>query len=141
MKIVKKLFLITAGTLMMPILVFAAGDQRHGTRLGKPSVERPVPNHRNSHDNRHYYAPRHSYGYGYYGHKPQYGYRSRLYGSYSLYDRGERRHYGDSGDRNNCHLVSKRENKNGYSYRVGGTMCYDSYGQSYIVPGSRYRMR
>lgn len=38
-----------------------------------------------------------------------------------------------------CHPVTKIvTDSRGYYQSLAGTMCYDNYGQSYIVPGSRY---
>ena len=81
------------------------------------------------------------YGYPYYGHSRHYShghnyghrpYRSRhQYGS----SRQSRRHGYDGDD---CHPTSKSGYHDGYEGRVGGTMCYDDYGDAYIVPGSRY---
>ena len=46
-----------------------------------------------------------------------------------------KKHYG----RYNCHSVSKwAYDDYGQKLKIGGTMCYDAYGQAYVVPGSRY---
>lgn len=37
-----------------------------------------------------------------------------------------------------CHPVSKVAYRHGRGVRVGGTMCYDAYGNAYIVKGSRW---
>ena len=38
-----------------------------------------------------------------------------------------------------CHAVSKWGYDNyGQKAKISGTMCYDVYGQGYVVPGSRY---
>jgi len=48
--------------------------------------------------------------------------------------------YRDDGYRS-CRTVSKMGyDAYGNAARIGGTMCYDDYGQGYIVPGSRYIM-
>ena len=39
---------------------------------------------------------------------------------------------------NSCHSVSKIGYDDGREAKIGGTRCYDEYGESYIVPGSRY---
>jgi hypothetical protein len=39
---------------------------------------------------------------------------------------------------NGCHAVYKIGYWDGYKAKIGGTMCYDSYGKSYVIPGSRY---
>ena len=38
-----------------------------------------------------------------------------------------------------CHTVYKRiYDAYGYPLKIAGTMCYDAYGRSYVVRGSRY---
>ena len=37
-----------------------------------------------------------------------------------------------------CHPVSKVRWDRGRKARFGGTLCYDAYGNGFIVPGSRY---
>lgn len=37
-----------------------------------------------------------------------------------------------------CHPVYKYGYHHGYKAKIGGTMCYDGYGNGYVVPGSRY---
>ncbi len=64
-----------------------------------------------------YYAPRHSYT-----HRPA------------------PRHHKYSRHGSGCHTVSKTEYHHGRLARIGGTMCYDSYGSPYVVSGSRYVM-
>jgi len=43
-------------------------------------------------------------------------------------------YYHDEG----CHKVYKHGYYHGRKARIGGTQCYDSYGNPYIVQGSRY---
>lgn len=50
---------------------------------------------------------------------------------------GSKRGY-DYGGGSACHNVSKDGYAHGRNARIGGTMCYDRYGQGYVVPGSRY---
>ncbi len=56
--------------------------------------------------------------------------------------RPDRRYYKPSAHRGYgraCHTVSKiGYGDYGRKAKIGGTMCYDSYGNSYIVKGSRY---
>ena len=40
-----------------------------------------------------------------------------------------------------CHATSKVGFDHGRRARIGGTMCYDTYGSPYIVRGSRYIIR
>ncbi len=44
----------------------------------------------------------------------------------------------DYGGGTACHPVSKDGYSRGRHARIGGTMCYDHYGQGYVVRGSRY---
>ncbi|NOX94191.1 MAG: hypothetical protein GXP04_03585 [Alphaproteobacteria bacterium] len=52
--------------------------------------------------------------------------------------RGQRYNSGYNNSGYNCRKVEKDGYWHGKSALIGGTMCYDSYGQSYIVSGSRY---
>lgn len=48
---------------------------------------------------------------------------------------------GYSAGHGSCHPVSKIvHDAYGQPLKVAGTMCYDAYGRSYVVPGSRYVM-
>lgn len=41
-----------------------------------------------------------------------------------------------------CHQVYKNSyDEYGDAYRIGGTMCYNQYGEGYVVEGSRYEIR
>lgn len=63
------------------------------------------------------------YGHGHHGHKAYYG----------------KKHYGGHGGyRKACHPVYKYGYHRGYRAKIGGTMCYDRYGNGYVVRGSRY---
>jgi hypothetical protein len=83
-----------------------------------------------------WYYGGHHYGHGYHpygGHHGRHysyrgvtGYRSGGHGSSHL--------RGDAG----CHSVSKTGYDDGRKAEIGGTRCYDEYGDAYIVPGSRY---
>lgn len=54
------------------------------------------------------------------------------HGGYGYAGKGYAKHsYG-------CHPVSKVKWHHGRKARFGGTMCYDQYGNGYVVPGSRY---
>lgn len=59
---------------------------------------------------------------GHGGHK---GTRHGGHDRYSRYHRG-------------CRKVSKHGYYHGREAKIGGTMCYDRYGEPYIVQGSRY---
>jgi hypothetical protein len=78
------------------------------------------------------------------GHHKSYGYNNGHYGgSYSGgYGGGHKKHrggYAKQGYARGCHQVTKQV-RDDYGYRktIAGTMCYDHYGQPYIVKGSRY---
>lgn len=83
-------------------------------------------------------------GYGYGGH---YGYGHHGYGGRGYGD-GYKRHYYPSYRRysssryssgKDCHSTYKYStDEQGEKTKINGTMCYDDYGKSYIVPGSRY---
>ena len=83
-----------------------------------------------------YYGKKRYKGYGHkrgYGHKGGYGHKA-YYG---------KKHYGGHGHghghyRKACHPVYKYGYHNGYRAKIGGTMCYDRYGNGYVVRGSRY---
>ena len=80
-------------------------------------------------------------GHGYYGHGHHYS-QGYNYGRHAYRDRYQyrsssvsRQHGIGSGG---CHPTSKIGYYDGYKGKVGGTMCYDDYGEPYIVSGSRY---
>ncbi len=86
--------------------------------------------HRFGRHHRPYYAPRHSRG-GHHGH-------ARRYYSYSDGHHGGGRAYQTRGGNAGCHPVNKVGHWNGRHAKIGGTMCYNSYGTGYVVSGSRY---
>lgn len=141
MKTIKKLLLIMASVTLISSTAFAA--DRHSSRLGYSSGHSGPSSHQNHRYGNHYYAPKQAYGYGYRSGRHSSGYYggfSHYRGGYSnAYPRHSYRYGTDYTDRA-CQKVSKIVTENGYSHRVGGTMCYDRYGESYIVPGSRYSM-
>ena len=74
----------------------------------------------------HYFSPY----YPYYPYYPSYG-----YGSYSYYGH----HSSHQSRQRRCHPVTGTGyDRYGRRAKFGGTMCYDRYGSSYIVPGSRH---
>ncbi|MEN8176342.1 MAG: hypothetical protein ABFS23_11300, partial [Pseudomonadota bacterium] len=97
-----------------------------------------------------------SYGKHHYGYGLGYGLLHGLVGHYGHYGRGHygRRHYGRHsshgyryGNRysgrhdshgSHCRKVTKIGDYEGYKSKIGGTLCEDDYGDTYIVPGSRY---
>lgn len=82
--------------------------------------------YRRGYRNDRYYGGGYSLGY------PRKSYR-RSYRSNRYYGGRSYGNYGRS-----CHATSKTGYWYGRKAKIGGTMCYDSYGGSYIVPGSRY---
>ena len=105
--------------------------------------------------NSHYSA-----GYGHRGYGSHYGYGRQNY-SKKYYNYGHNNSYGhqkystpsykssqhngyssSSSYKKPCHDVSKSTvDEYGQHQKVGGTMCYDSYGQGYVVSGSRYQIK
>ena len=78
---------------------------------------------------KHYYKRSYSRKHNHHG----YGY-SNQHRSYKKHH-GYKKHVG----RYDCHAVTKWAHDDyGRKLKIGGTMCYDAYGRSYVVPGSRY---
>ncbi len=108
---------------------------------GKGGAAHPRYGKRYGHPGRYGYRGRHHY--------PRYGYSGRGYNR--GYNRGYRRGYrdgafgGHGGYKSGyayrpCQRVYKSGYWRGRPAQVGGTMCYDEYGNGYIVRGSRYLM-
>ncbi len=97
-----------------------------------------------------WYSGGHHGGSDHYGHHGRYRDHNRqyLYGGIVGYLLGSQRyrdhHYSDRHEYSprhrggGCHAVSKIGYDDGREARIGGTRCYDEYGEAYIVPGSRY---
>ena len=86
---------------------------------------------RYGHHHRPYYAPRRH-------HRPHYyGGHSRRHYSYSDGAYNDRHSYRHTNNRA-CHPVYKHGYWHGRPAKVGGTMCYNRYGNGYVVSGSRY---
>ncbi len=84
------------------------------------------------HSRRHHYNRHHRPNYNSYG---RYYYPSTTY-SYSSRHNTKSSSYTGGKD---CRSTYKYQNdKHGNKTRIKGTLCYDSYGKAYIVPGSRY---
>ena len=95
-----------------------------------------------------------NYGRGYkrhynYGNHYSYGYRNKpyrhsyRYNSYrNHYDRPYIKYGGNYYKQaKSCHPVSKYTYDDyGDRHKIGGTMCYDRYGEGYVVEGSRYQI-
>jgi len=77
-----------------------------------------------------------SFSFGFHGGHPGGHHASRHhYGDHARHH--GRSHHGYRGGRHHCRKVSKHGYWHGRPARIQGTMCYDRYGNPYIVPGSR----
>ncbi|MEM8986199.1 MAG: hypothetical protein AAGC95_05695 [Pseudomonadota bacterium] len=80
--------------------------------------------------------------YGHGGHKgyshKNYGYKNHGYKKNRYKNRSYGESYAYKPKARACHPVQKDGYWRGYRARIGGTMCYDGYGGSYVVKGSRY---
>jgi hypothetical protein len=95
--------------------------------------------HNNHHYNYgHHYSSKH-YNYGY---RNSYSYNYKQ-NNYPYYQQKRHNSYDNhSSYTKPCHQVSKTVvDDYGQYQKVGGTMCYNSYGQGYIVSGSRYQIQ
>lgn len=77
------------------------------------------------------------------GHKRYYdGKHSNGHSNYGHSNRGHNKyvgnHSGYSGAYNCRDTYKHQTDHNGKLTKINGTLCYDSYGKAYIVPGSRY---
>lgn len=118
---------LTTVGLVFAVAASAADYGHHGYAYGH-------------HGNHH--GSSYSYGHGYrprsYGHKSHYGYGGRQGSSFGVYGSGYV-NQGHSGYYSGgCRSVYKVDYWNGHKARIGGTQCYDHYGNPYVVPGSRY---
>lgn len=107
---------------------YAKGHDGHGHKHGRQrrQVEHFVGKHGHGHNHR-YGHGRHDYrGNGFRAHHG--GYFGRLQVS-------------SHGHRGACHTVSKIGYRHGQKALIGGTACYDRYGNFYVLEGSRYIIR
>lgn len=124
-----KLLLVALSLLVISTSAIARDSHRNssislgysgGHNSHHSSVYLGYSNKRNHHNKKHY-----SYN----------SYPTRSYGNHHNYYRNS---YNNNYQKA-CHPVSKRTvDHYGHYKDVGGTMCYDSYGQGYVVNGSRY---
>jgi hypothetical protein len=98
------------------------------------------------HHNKHYNSGHHNsyrhHNYSY-GHRNSYRYKHYAYPSYPISSYRNNNNYSNhSSYTKPCHQVSKTV-VDGYGQyqKIGGTMCYNSYGQGYVVSGSRYQIQ
>ncbi|MEE9352045.1 MAG: hypothetical protein V3U78_07285 [Thiotrichaceae bacterium] len=118
---------LSATTLVLaltPLQVSSATDYGYNSNYGHHGYGK----HRRHHNyNRHHRPNYNSYG--------RYYYPSTTY-SYSSGSNTKPSSYSDG---KNCRSTYKYQyDKHGNKTRINGTLCYDSYGKAYIVPGSRY---
>lgn len=104
---------------------YSGGNKRHGKGHGYTSGYGNGHNkgHNKGYNGKSHKRKGHNSG-GHYG-KGHHG--NSYYTGYNQYGYGR-----------NCHQVSKKSRWHGRKARVGATKCYDSYGNGYIVEGSRY---
>ena len=145
------ILLITIALISLPTAnAGGLGLQVGGLHLGYGnhhghSSNRYGRHHSGKSHRKHYTKGHHSYGYNNHRKHHYSGYR---YQSYPYGGRHYRRGYGYVKRRNNyqyddgsCHRVYKFiYDEYGYRHKIGGTQCYDDYGDGYIVEGSRYRV-
>ena len=85
---------------------------------------------------------KHSHGHYKHHHKRDYGnYRDSDHYPWRYDKRGYKRHvkvHRYHGGGYDCHPVKKKGYFHGRPAKIGGTMCYDRYGNGYIAKGSRY---
>ena len=121
--------LILLGLISLPV---AAGGY---------SITLGYGGHNNNHSYGHHYPSKH-YNHGYSKHN-SYRYKQHRYPDYQQRNHNSYNAYGNrSSYTKPCHQTSKIV-VDGYGryQKIGGTMCYNSYGQGYIVSGSRYKIR
>lgn len=109
-----------------------------GNVAGAGTYFRGHHGHNNIHDRHHGHSVLH-YAYPILNHL--------LYRSFSRHHRRpghnihRHRGHGFNSGHNRCRRVSKHDYHHGREALIGGTLCYDSYGNPYIVRGSRYIIR
>ncbi len=121
----------------------------HGTHGGHGSHYGSHYRHHGAHGLLSYvfgHRQRHHYGYNY-GHHDRYRYGSnhgvRTYSPSATYNSDAHASHGANynAQGSGCHAVYKTGYWDGHRAKIGGTMCYDSYGKSYVVSGSRYLIK
>lgn len=113
----------------------------HGKRIKKHAYKHGYKKgYKHGHQDAYKHKPRHGHGHGYKYGKPIYNFVFGFPGHGSWARHGYKphkrvRHY----RHNRCHPVSRiGYDRYGRKVKFGGTMCYDRYGASYIVRGSRH---
>lgn len=124
-------------------------DYGHGHKHGHYKKHHKKHHKHGHHKKGHY---KHDRGYDDYGYRHGKHHGKRDYGNYRdsdhygwRYDkRGYKRHvkvHRYHGGGYDCHPVKKKGYFHGRPAKVGGTMCYDRYGNGYIAKGSRYLIK
>ena len=90
------------------------------------------------HGRPYYHRDRHYRG-GHYARGSHYYQSQRIYTPPRAYPHHGAR-YRSYSHGSGCHTVSKTDYWHGRLAKIGGTMCYDAYGNPYVVSGSRYVM-
>ena len=127
MKLFKKITLTVGCLLLLSVMSLpaSAGSFSLGYSSG-------------GHSNHHYSSRNHHS----YDHHNSYGYQQHNYSYYQQKRHSRTSYYGHLSYKKPCHQVYKTSVDHYGEYnKVGGTMCYDRYGQGYIVSGSRYHIR
>ncbi len=106
----------------------------HGHKHGhyKKKHKKKRYKHGHGHGHGHYKHHNHKHDYGNYRDSDHYPWRYDKRG-YKRHVKVHRFHGGYD-----CHPVKKKGYFHGRPAKVGGTMCYDRYGNAYIAKGSRY---
>lgn len=133
MKLFKKSIIPTLSFIIL-FIVSAVPASAGGFSIGYSS---------GGHQSHHYNHKRHSsakyYSYNY-GHSRSY--YSKHYARPSYQSNIQHNYSNRSTYSKSCHPVSKTIiNEYSEYQKISGTMCYNTYGQAYIVPGSRFRLR
>ena len=122
----KRLFIVTASMIALlqtPVQSASATEYNSGHRFnyghhGYNRHQYARHGRHHSHHNTFAFSPSHNYG----------NYGSSLSSSSHHYNQGT-----------SCRSTYKYQyDEHGNKIRINGTLCYDSYGNAYIVPGSRY---
>lgn len=92
--------------------------------------------HHRGHHRGHRYGHHRGYRDHYYRHRQHRHYGGPVFGNPHRYR--HHRYHGYSNHARNCHPVSKNGFWHGRHAKIGGTMCYDRYGNGYVISNSRH---
>jgi len=119
-------------TLPAPLPAWSSGGH-YGHSGGRHSLGHSGGHYSPGHSGGHYFLGHSGYHGGYRDHDRHRGYAHPGYTGDRAYLSGRREGHGRG-----CESVSKHGTWEGREARIGGTRCYDRYGEAYVVPGSRY---